>query len=163
MARVHNFQIKIHFLSISKPAISSWHQIQNISLLPFLFSPEMDPSEILFFSMIEEWSWKLLNYSVAHGRKHRSSFPFCVSFTVLSGTCIIKKLFVSEANGNEFEFSWGLYLLSNKGLFISGLFNTVASHTETHEKCYSLFFNIGECCLSEVTVHFVQGDAQIYP
>lgn len=149
---VQNFQIKIYFLSISKPAISSWHQIQNISLLPFLFSPEMDPSKILFFSIIEEWSWNLLNYSVAHGRKRSSIFPFCVSLTVLSGTCIIKKLFVSEANGNESEFSWGLYLLSNKGLFLSGVSCTGASHTETSEKCYSLFSNIGECYLSEVTV-----------
>jgi len=65
----------------------------------------MNPSQILFFRMIEEWSWKLLNYSVAHGRKLSSIFPFCVSFIVLPGTCIIKKLFVSEANGNEFEFS----------------------------------------------------------
>lgn len=72
--------------------------------------------------MIEEWSWKLLNYSVACGRKTSSIFSFCMSFTVLLGTYIIKKLLVSEAKGNEFELSWGLYLLSNKSIFLSGHF-----------------------------------------
>lgn len=52
--------------------------------MPFLFSPEMLSPKILFCSMIEKLSWKLLNYFAAHGRKPHSIFPFCVSFTVLT-------------------------------------------------------------------------------
>lgn len=74
---VHNFEISVYFLTISDPAISFWHHIKNISLLPFLISLEMEPSQNLVFSMIEKQSWKFLNYSVAHGKKSFSLSFLC--------------------------------------------------------------------------------------
>lgn len=87
---VHNFEIRVYFLAISNSAISFRHHIKNISLLPFLISPEMEPSQILVFTVIEKQNWKLLNYSVAHGKKFSSIFPFCVIFTGLLGPRILK-------------------------------------------------------------------------
>lgn len=67
---VHNLEIRAYFLSISNTAISFWHHSKNIFQLIFLISPGMEPSRNLFFSIIEKQISKLLNYSVAHGKKN---------------------------------------------------------------------------------------------
>lgn len=71
---VHNFKIRVYFLTISNPAISFWHHIKNIFHLPFLISPEMETSQNLFYGIIEKQSSKLLNYSVARGKNPSLSF-----------------------------------------------------------------------------------------
>lgn len=69
---VHNFEIRVYFLTISNPPILFWHSIKNIFPMPFLIFLEMERSQDLVFSIIEKWSSKLLNYSVAHGKKNPS-------------------------------------------------------------------------------------------
>lgn len=84
---VHNLEIRVYFVSISNTAISFWHHSKNIFHLLFLISPGMEPSQNLFFSIIEKQISKLLNYSVVHGKK----FPIYLSF-LCKLYCIIRTM-----------------------------------------------------------------------